>query len=142
MLVVVRAERRVRLCEGIDDGLAISCIVNDIVNRKLLVLKSEFVCISNKTMLANLEVCHERHENGEKVLHVCAVTSRHLGTERECFLCTTIGPGGEEAVGRPSAPTFDKRLKRCRLDFSYRRHGHVMKRVKVTAFMRMNLPLS
>ena len=36
MLVLVRSDRRVRLCQGIDDSFAVSGVVDDIVNGELL----------------------------------------------------------------------------------------------------------
>ena len=45
LLVVIGSKRCVSFRDGIESGLAVSWVVNGVMNCKLLVLKSEFVCV-------------------------------------------------------------------------------------------------
>ncbi len=72
MLVLVRPDGRVRLCKGIDDGFAMSGVVDDVVDCKLLsFLKLEScsrpitdILFKNEKldMLTHLEIRQDGHE--------------------------------------------------------------------------------
>lgn len=82
MFVPVRSRGRVSFGEGVDNRLPVGRIVDNVVDRELLIFglaSASSWAVNSRT---DLEVGEVGHENREELLHVRAVSNWSIKTKR------------------------------------------------------------